>query len=162
MINPVNSQTISSYKRYKMDTVFSFISYFSSDMSIYDVSPLKLVNHLLQAFFFSGAICHLVAVLLKIVNFAYAEEVASSRIIQLVGVFLLYYLKIWDYYSGVFYIMSIFAIAMVCLYVCDCCGNISEHFDNWKEQHRDLAIILSYSTMLGTTVYIVWQIYKNT
>ena len=115
-----------------MDSIFTWYSSITSNLDFLDTSPLILINHILQAFFFSGAVCHLVAVALKIVNFAYAEEVASSRITQIVGLLLLYYLKIWDYNSGLVYILSIFAMTMLCLYVSDCCGNISENFDNWR------------------------------
>lgn len=103
----------------------------------------------------------MVAVLLKMIHFSYTEEVAASRVIQVLGVLLLYYLKIWDFYSGLLYMLSIFALMMVCLYVYDCCGNMSHYLNSWKEQHRDLALLLSFGAMLATTGYVGCQIYRN-
>lgn len=54
-----------------MDSALTLYSYFTNDV-IQDINPLMLVNHILQAFFFSAAICHLVAVVLKMVHFVYA------------------------------------------------------------------------------------------
>jgi hypothetical protein len=134
-----------------------------SPLSLFEeLNPLVLVNHLLQAYFFSAAVCNLIAMILKLVNFAYAEEVASSLVSKLFGVFLLYYLKIWDYYSGILYIASIFSLAIISFYVYDCCGNISQSLDNWNTQHRDLAVIFSFLGMSATTAFIIWQIYENT
>lgn len=110
--------------------LLSSSSYLSS--FIPESNPIILLNHITQAFFFSLAICNLIAVLLKIAHFAYAEDLASSRISQLLGLILLFYLKIWDYYAGVLYILSIFSLALLSLYVYDCCGNISHSFDNWR------------------------------
>lgn len=74
---------------------------------------------------------------------------------------MLFYLRIWDYYSGILYGLCIFALLMVSLYVYDCCGNISHHFDEWSKNHRDLAIIGSFLGMLVSTAFIIWEIYKE-
>jgi hypothetical protein len=144
-----------------MDLLLGWGTSLASRIDYEGGTPLVLINHILQAWCFSSSLCNLVAVALKIINFAYAEEVASSKLTQFLGLLLLYYLKIWDYYSGLLYILSIFSLFMVCLYVYDCCGNISHSFDKRKEQYRDLALIFSYTIMFATTAYIIWQIFKN-
>lgn len=50
---------------------------------------------------------------------------------------------------------------MIALYVYDCCGNISQYLDGWREQNRDLAVIISFLGMFSTTLYILCQIFKN-
>lgn len=144
-----------------MESVVSNLFSFLSNIFAIDSNPLIAFNHLFQAYFFSLAVCNLVAFALKLINFSYAEEVAGSRITQIIGIGLLFYLKIWDYYSGLFYIASIFSLGVISLYVYDCCGNISEHYDNISIQRRDIALIVSVLGMFSTTMYILWQIYKN-
>jgi hypothetical protein len=75
---------------------------------------------------------------------------------------LMWYLKVWEHYSGLLYIVSVFSMAIVSLYVYDCCGNISEHFDNWRLNNRDWAIISSFSLMFASTAYIFYSVHKDT
>jgi hypothetical protein len=50
---------------------------------------------------------------------------------------------------------------MVSLYVYDCCGNISQAFEKWKTVRRELALILCFSGMFGSTFFVFWAINKN-
>ena len=84
---------------------------------------------------------------------------AASRLTHIFGLLLFYYLKIWDYYSGLLFFLSLFSVGVVSLYVYDCCGNISNYLDNWREQNRDIAVIVSSTLMLGTTFYLFWQVF---
>jgi hypothetical protein len=122
---------------------------------------LAIVNHLLQALFFTFTITHLVGMLLHLVHFAYVKSVAESKLVQGVSVLMMWYLKIWDHYSGLLYISSVFSLAIVSIYVYDCCGNISQHFDNWCLNNRDWAIISSYTLMFATTTYIFYSVHKD-
>ena len=74
---------------------------------------------------------------------------------------MMWYLKIWDQYSGLLYIISVFAMTVVSQYVYDCCGNISAHFDHWRMNNRDWAIIGSFLLMFSTTAYIFYSIHKD-
>ena len=56
-----------------MDSILDWFSYLTDfRINFGDAHPLQLVNHILQALCFSVATCHTVAMLLKLVNFAYA------------------------------------------------------------------------------------------
>jgi hypothetical protein len=122
---------------------------------------VAVVNHLLQAFFFTTTITHIIALLLHMVHFAYARAVGESRAVQVVSVAMMWYLKIWDHYSGLLYIASVFSLAIVSIYVYDCCGNISQHFDSWRLNNRDWAILCSYTLMFVTTTYIFYSLHKD-
>ncbi len=54
-----------------MENIFSWIPLIGSSLQI-ETNPLVIINHLLQAYFFSAGLCGLVALMLNIVNFAYA------------------------------------------------------------------------------------------
>lgn len=71
----------------------------------------------------------------------------------------MWYVKIWDHYTGILYISSVFSLGVVSIYVYGCCGNISESFDNWKTNNRDWAIISSYTFMFCSTAYVFYSIY---
>ncbi len=81
--------------------------------------------------------------------------------VQAASVAMLWYLKIWNHYEGLLYIASVFSLAIVSIYVYDCCGNISQHFDNWCLNNRDWAIITSYTLMFATTAYIFYSLHKD-
>lgn len=123
---------------------------------------LAIVNHLLQAYFFSIALSNIVAMILKAVHFAYAGVIADSWAVKIAGVGMMWYLKIWNHYSGILYIGSVFTMGIVSLYVYDCCGNISEHFDNWRLNNRDWAIMGSFALMFTSTAYIFYSVHKDT
>ena len=86
---------------------------------------------------------------------------AQSITIKIIGLFAMWYLKIWDHYSGILYIVSVFALAILSIYVYDCCGNISEQFDNWRIHNRDWAIISSFVFMFASTAFVFYSIYGN-
>jgi hypothetical protein len=52
-------------------------------------------------------------------------------------------------------------MTVVSQYVYDCCGNISSHFDQWRKNNRDWAIIGSFLLMFSTTAYIFYSIHKD-
>lgn len=54
-----------------METILNWIPFVGSGLQI-ETNPLVLINHLLQAYFFSAGLGGLVALMLNIVNFAYA------------------------------------------------------------------------------------------
>jgi hypothetical protein len=100
----------------------------------------------------------MVALILKKINFAYAEEIASSKTIQVTGVILLWYIKIWNYNSDIVYAITVFSLILVSMYVYDCCGNISQCFEQWKAVRRELALLFCFVGMFGSTIFVFWQI----
>lgn len=127
-----------------------------------EVGALVLVNQVLQALFFSSAVANLISFAVRLIGFAYADTVANSRIIQIFGMCLMWYLHIWDYYSGLLYIISVFSMTIVSIYVYDFCGNTSERFDNWRLNNRDWAVGFSFFFMFLSTAYVTYSIFKKT
>jgi len=78
-----------------MQNMFNMYNVWTSITDSLSVGPFHILNHILQALFFSLAISNLVGIVLHQINFAYAEDVAHSRLVQLVGIILLWYIKIW-------------------------------------------------------------------
>lgn len=56
---------------------------------IVEMGALILVNHALQAMFFSLAVTHFISFVVRLSGFAYADMVDNSKIIQLLGFFLM-------------------------------------------------------------------------
>lgn len=127
-----------------------------------EVGALVLVNQALQALFFSSAVANLISFVVRLIGFAYADTVANSRIIQFFGMCLMWYLHIWDYYSGLLYIISVFSMTIVSIYVYDFCGNVSERFDSWRLNNRDWAVGFSFFFMFLSTAYVTYSIFKKT
>jgi hypothetical protein len=98
--------------------------------------------------------------LLKFINFAYAETISQNILIKIIGIVFFYSLKIWDQYTGTIYMVSIFSMAIVSIYVYDCCGTITSHFDNWRIQHRDWAVIGSFTLMTVSTIYVIYALHS--
>lgn len=98
--------------------------------------------------------------LLKLINFAYADTLSHNIFIKVIGIFFFYYLKIWDQYVGAVYMISVFSMALVSIYVYDCCGTITEHFDNWRIRHRDWALLGSYTLMGLSTIYVIYALHS--
>lgn len=57
--------------------------------------------------------------------------------------------------------VSIFSMAIVSIYVYDCCGTITSHFDNWRIRHRDWALIGSYTLMSVSTIYVIHALHSE-
>lgn len=145
-----------------METLGVLAALVESFREIAEVGALVLVNQALQALFFSSAVTNLISFVVRLIGFAYADTVANSRIIQLFGMFLMWYLHIWDYYSGLLYIISVFSMTIVSIYVYDFCGNVSERFDNWRLNNRDWAVGFSFFFMFLSTAYVTYSIFKKT
>jgi hypothetical protein len=145
-----------------MEAVNAIGGFYSFLQGLLSASSLALLNHALQAIFFSTALSHFICAMLKGIGFAYADVVANSRIIQIIGVLVMWQLKIWDHYSGLLYILSVFSMTVVSLYVYDCCGNLSESLDSWRLNNRDWALIFSFLLMFGSTAFVFYSIHSNT
>lgn len=145
-----------------METLGVLAALVESFREIAEVGALVLVNQALQALFFSSAVTNLISFVVRLIGFAYADTVANSRIIQLFGMCLMWYLHIWDYYSGLLYIISVFSMTIVSIYVYDFCGNVSERFDNWRLNNRDWAVGFSFFFMFISTAYVTYSIFKKT
>lgn len=144
-----------------METIGLLAVLVENFQKVAEVGALVVVNQALQALFFSSAVTNLISFVVRLIGFAYADTVANSRIIQVFGMGLMWYLHIWDYYSGLLYIISVFSMTIVSIYVYDFCGNTSERFDNWRLNNRDWAVGFSFFFMFLSTTYVTYSIFKK-
>ena len=89
-------------------------------------SPFLGINYILQAVFFGLSLISLVAFVLKIINFSYANVIANNSISRVIVVLCFIYLKTWSTWSSwLIYPAYAFAIFMS-FYTYDCACNIIE------------------------------------
>jgi hypothetical protein len=137
------------------------LAFLSEVFGLVEESPFIILNHILQCYFFSLGLSYFIALLLKQISFEYAEQVAESRITQLMGVFLLFYFKIWAFESLLMELVCYFSLVMVSLYVYDCCGNISYWLSGWKTVRREFALLATFIAMLGSTILLLYSVFKS-
>ncbi len=106
-------------------------------------SPLLVLNQFLQILFFSMSLSSLVVFLLQSVKFYYAESVENIRIIKVISFLLFWYLKIWDLWINEMMIVSLFSAVTVCIYIFDCCANISDAHKQTNQQRKQIAFLLA-------------------
>lgn len=144
-----------------METLGILAALAENFQKIAETGAMVVLNQVLQALFFSSAITNLISFMVRLIGFAYADTVANSRMIQIFGMCMMWYLHIWDYYSGLLYIISVFSLTIVSIYVYDFCGNVSERFDNWRLNNRDWAVGFSFFFMFLSTAFVTYSIFKK-
>lgn len=137
------------------------VSFIQNIQSLTESGVSLLLSHFLQALAFSIFISNLLTLILTFLGFAYAKSLSQSLIMKGFALLLMWYVKIWDHYSGLLYVFSVFSLTIVSIYVYDCCGNISERFDNWRINNRDWAIIGSFALMFTSTAFVFYSIYST-
>lgn len=143
------------------ELISSPMTFIRETFGMMEESPYIIVNHILQCYFFSLGVSNFIALLLKVISFEYAEQVAESRITMLIGVFLLFYCKIWALESLAMELTCYFSLVMVSLYVYDCCGNISHWLNGWQTVRREFALIGAFTVMAGSTLLLLYSVFKS-
>ena len=110
-------------------------------------------------FFFALSLLTLssfLAFLLKLIHFAYADFVASNTIVRILVVGCFIYMKAWNNWSSQLVYFGYGTSIFICIYVYDCCCNLSEHYVN-RVRGFYLGQVLFYVwTSIAALVGIFW------
>ena len=91
-------------------------------------SPILAANYILQCVFFGLTLSSFLAFLLKMINFAYADFVASNTLVRIFVVGCFIYMKAWNNWSSKLIFVGYGTSLFIAMYVYDCCCNLSEKY----------------------------------